>query len=193
MLRWWSFAFCVRQCFCIPRGGNCRLQPQFGSSGWRGFRNAGTSCRIKSSRRSSKGRFLRMPRSDVVPMAAEESPQWKRWRPTGSSFCTSVKTTVNAGLMSPLCRRTGVARSETRPACRQPGPSKRCGRREAGWPLDDHPTQGWHQAVVRRGSATHRARSATWRRLRRFGRYSGGDGPATREPVGRRRMCRQAG
>jgi pimeloyl-ACP methyl ester carboxylesterase len=37
--------------------------------------------------------------------------------PTGSSFCTSVKTTVNAGLMSPYPAGLVLPDLETRPAC----------------------------------------------------------------------------
>ena len=37
--------------------------------------------------------------------------------PTGTSFCTSVKTTVNAGLMSPYPAGLVLPHSESRPAC----------------------------------------------------------------------------
>jgi predicted lipoprotein with Yx(FWY)xxD motif len=107
--------------------------------------------------------------------------------PTGSSFCTSVKTTTNAGLMSPYPAGLTLPDLETRPACTVAWPpamvaagTKPVGRwtiiqRKDGskqWAYDGAPLYT-SQLDQRPGDV--------------FGgsaRSSGGDGPATREPVG---------
>ena len=107
--------------------------------------------------------------------------------PTGSSFCTSVKTTVNAGLMSPYPAGLALPDLGTRPACTVAWPpaavaagAKPVGRwtiieRKDGikqWAYDETPLYT-SQLDQRPGDV--------------FGgsaRYSGGDGPANREPVG---------
>ena len=107
--------------------------------------------------------------------------------PTGTSFCTSAKTTVNAGLMSPYPAGLVLPDLDSRPACTIAWPpatvaagAKPVGRwtiveRKDGirqWAYDEAPlyTSQLDQQPgdVFGGSA----------------RYSGGDGPATREPVG---------
>jgi predicted lipoprotein with Yx(FWY)xxD motif len=107
--------------------------------------------------------------------------------PTGASFCTSTKTTVNAGLMSPYPAGLVLPDLDTRPACTMAWPpatvaagAKPMGRwtiieRKDGirqWAYDEAPlyTSNLDQRAgdVVGGSA----------------RYSGGDGPANREPVG---------
>jgi predicted lipoprotein with Yx(FWY)xxD motif len=107
--------------------------------------------------------------------------------PTGTSFCTSVKTTVNAGLMSPYPAGLTLPDLDSRPACTVAWPpatvavgAKPVGRwtiiqRKDGikqWAYDEAPlyTSQLDQQPgdVFGGSA----------------RSSGGDGPATREPVG---------
>ena len=107
--------------------------------------------------------------------------------PTGTSFCTSVKTTVNAGLMSPYPAGLVLPDVATRPACTDDWPpakvaigAKPVGRwtiiqRKDGiqqWAYDDAPlyTSNLDQQPgdVFGGSA----------------RSAGGDGPANREPVG---------
>ena len=107
--------------------------------------------------------------------------------PTGTSFCTSVKTTVNAGLMSPYPAGLVLPDLDTRPACTVAWPpataaadAKPVGRwtiieRKDGikqWAYDGAPLYT-SQLDQQPGDV--------------FGgssRYSGGDGPATREPVG---------
>ncbi len=107
--------------------------------------------------------------------------------PTGTSFCTSTKTTVNAGLMSPYPAGLVLPDLDTRPACTVAWPpatvatgAKPMGRwtiveRKDGikqWAYDEAPLYT-SQLDQRPGDV--------------FGgsaRYSGGDGPATREPVG---------
>ena len=107
--------------------------------------------------------------------------------PTGTSFCTNTKTTVNAGLMSPYPAGLALPDLDTRVACTVAWPpatvatgGKPMGRwtiieRKDGikqWAYDEAPlyTSDLDQRPgdVFGGSA----------------RYAGGDGPATREPVG---------
>jgi predicted lipoprotein with Yx(FWY)xxD motif len=107
--------------------------------------------------------------------------------PTGTSFCTSVKTTVNAGLMSPYPAGLVLPDLDSRPACTVAWPpatvagaAKPVGRwtiiqRKDGltqWAYDEAPLYT-SQLDQRPGDV--------------FGgsaRYTGGDGPANREPVG---------
>ena len=107
--------------------------------------------------------------------------------PTGSSFCTSVKTTVNAGLMSPYPAGLVLPDLETRPACTVAWPPAgvAAGAKPVGrWTIiqrkDGIPQWAYDEAPLYTSQLDQQPGDV-------FGgsaRYSGGDGPATREPVG---------
>ena len=107
--------------------------------------------------------------------------------PTGTSFCTGVKTTVNAGLMSPYPAGLTLPDLESRPACTVAWPpatvaagAKPVGRwtiiqRKDGikqWAYDEAPL--YTSQLDRQPGDTFGGTA----------RSSGGDGPASREPVG---------
>ena len=92
--------------------------------------------------------------------------------PTGSSFCTSVKTTVNAGLMSPYPAGLVLPDLETRPACTVAWPpaSVAAGAKPVGrWTIIQRKDGITQWAYDEAPLYTSHARSATWRRLWGFG------------------------
>jgi predicted lipoprotein with Yx(FWY)xxD motif len=107
--------------------------------------------------------------------------------PTGSSFCTNVKTTVNAGLMSPYPAGLVLPDLETRPACTTAWPpaSVAAGAKPVGrWTIIQRKDGIQQWAYDEAPLYTARLDQQPGDVFGGSARYSGGDGPATREPVG---------
>lgn len=107
--------------------------------------------------------------------------------PTGTSFCTDVPTKVNAGLMSPYPSGLVLPDAESRPACTTEWPPAivASGAQPVGrWTIIQRKDGARQWAYDGSPLYTSRLDQLPGDVYGGSARYSGGDGPATREPIG---------